>query len=211
MDGETLVATVRDAKATELDRLGSEKALVAETGADLSTPAVLRAAAAAEARAAETFERWADDEPVEAAREAFADVAARERDHRDRVLAELDDAGELDAAPDALHEHLQGVEATAARVGAGLVGRPLAGERTLLQVVNFFVNEADPDRAALFRELRADTDELVGEGAALLDGVCADEEDYATAREAAAATVDVAYRSYADRLAAMGLDPKPVC
>jgi len=212
MDGDALVEAVRAAKGTELDRLGSEKALVAETDADLSTGAVLRAAAAAEARAVETFDRWADDEADAAAREAFAGVAERERDHRDRVLAELDDpAPNLDADSDAVHDHLRGLDGTAERVGAGLVGRPLAAERTLLQVVSFFVNEADADRADLFRELRSDTQALAEEGAVLLDEVCDGEEAYERAREAAEGTVAVAYRDYADRLEAMGLDPKPVC
>lgn len=211
MDGETLVAEVRDARHTELHRLGSEKALIAETDADLSTEAVLRAAATAEARAAETFDGWADDEPDGATRTVFAAVADRERDHRDRVLAELEDASDLEIAADALHDHLRGVEGTPERVGAGLVGRPLASERTLLQVVNFFVNEADSSRAELFRDLRADTQDLVEEGAALLDDVCEGADDVDAAHAAATTTVDVAYRQYADSLESMGLDPKPVC
>ena len=210
MNGSEVVAAVREDARTELDRLGSEKALVASTTANLERAAVLTAAASAEACARDTFEAWADDESNDTAREAFEAVAATEANHHDRVVALLD--AEPDAPdPDALHEHLRGLEETTERVGAGLVGRPLAAERSLLQFVNFFVNEADASAADLFREMRSDSDELVERGAEVLDAVCERDEGYERARTAAVETVEVAYREYAERLEAMGLDPKPVC
>jgi hypothetical protein len=210
MDGTELVEAVRTSKATELERLGKEKALVAATEADLSTEAVLRAAAASERRAQRTFETWAESEPNEAAREAFERVAATEADHYDRVVAYLDDPPS-DPEPDPLHASLRGTERTVERIGAGLVGRPLASERTLLQVINFFVNEADDASADLFRELREETRALPEEGAALLDELCSDDEDWVLARKAAEDAVQVAYDDYAETLRGMGLDPKPVC
>ncbi|MFC7172975.1 hypothetical protein ACFQL0_05665 [Haloplanus litoreus] len=85
MDGDTLVETVTGDRATELDRLGSEKSLVATTAARLDRASVLAAADAAERRAAETFAAWAADESDDAARAAFERVAAQERDHAERV------------------------------------------------------------------------------------------------------------------------------
>lgn len=217
MDGETLIDDVRDAKATRLDRLGGTKWLLAATGADLETERVLRVATESETAAAETFEQWADDEGSDRAREAFASVAALERDHAARVADHLDgdpesetDSGP-DAAPGALHEHLRGLDDTAERVGAGLVGRPLVSDRTTVQIVSFFVNEADERRADLFRELRFETGDLLDEGAAVLDAVCTANDDWERARGAATATIDVAYDEFAGDLDAMGLDPRSVC
>ncbi|WP_049902677.1 hypothetical protein [Halococcus agarilyticus] len=217
MDGETLIDDVREAKATRLDRLGGTKWLLAATGADLETERVLRVAAASETAAAETFERWADDEGNDRAREAFASVAALERDHAARVVDHLDgeSESEVDFEPEAesgaLHEFLRGLDGTPERVGAGLVGRPLVSDRTTVQIVSFFVNEADERRADLFRELRTETDELLDEGATVLDGVCTVDDDWERARAAATGTIDIAYDEFADDLGAMGLDPRSIC
>ncbi|EMA43362.1 hypothetical protein [Halococcus saccharolyticus] len=217
MDGETLIDDVRDAKATRLDRLGGTKWLLAATGADLETERVLRVAAASEAAAATTFEQWADDEGSDRAREAFASVAALERDHAARVTDHLDEDPESgadpepDAAPSALHEHLRSLDDTSKRVGAGLVGRPLVSDRTTVQIVSFFVNEADERRADLFRELRTETGELLDEGATVLDAVCTTDDDWERACEAATGTIDVAYDEFAGDLDAMGLDPRSIC
>jgi hypothetical protein len=210
MDGTELVEAVRASKATALERLGKEKALIAATDADLATDAVLRAAAASERRAQRTFEQWAESEPNEAAREAFERIAATEADHYERVVAHLDESP-ADPGPDPPHASLRGTERTVERIGAGLVGRPLASERTLLQVVNFFVNEADNAAADLFRDLREETREVPETGAALLDDLCAGEDDWVLARKAAEDAIQVAYDDYAETLQGMGLDPKPVC
>jgi hypothetical protein len=212
MDGDTLVETVRERTATELDRLGSEKALVATTAAQLDREHVLSATLAAERRAAETFEMWADDEADADARAAFERVAATERDHAARVAALLDDpAVDADPDPDPLHAHLRDLETTPERVAAGLVARPLVSSRSLLQVINFFVNEADEAAADIVREFRAETDALVDDGAALLETCCTDEDDWERAVDAAAETVRVAYDEYAETLQGMGVDPAPVC
>ena len=211
MDADSFADAVKAAKATELDRLGSQQSLVALTDADLDAEAVLRAAALSEATARETFAAWAETESDDAAREAFADLADREADHYERVVAELD-GGEgtavADDPIDPMHERLRDLDATVERA-AGLVARSLVADRTLLQVVNFFVNEADRDRADLFRELREDTAEAVATGAELL--ARHSEDDRERARETAEAVVQVAYDDYAETLDGMGLDPKPIC
>lgn len=209
---EEFLAAVREECATELDRLGSEKALIATTAARLEPERVLGTALAAELRAAETFDAWADDETDDRARALFERVAATEREHADRVreLGDLEEPAPH-PGPDALHEQLRGLDGTVERVAAGAVARPLVASRSLLQVVNFFVNEADSASAATFRGLRAETDQLPPEGAALVAELCADDGDWKRALMAAVDAVEAAYREYADTLEGMGVDPKPVC
>lgn len=210
MDSSEFIEAVRADNETALDRLGSEKALVATTRAALDRETVLETAAAAEARAAVTFEEWADDEADDEARAAFAETADSERDHSEQVSA----LGEMDAgdpSPDALHDYLRGLDDTAARVGAGLVARPLVASRSLLQVINFFVNEGDNAAAETFRDLRAETDEQVEAGAALLEQVSESDDDWERAAMAASEAIDAAYAEYADSLDSLGIDPKPVC
>ncbi|WP_435196072.1 hypothetical protein [Natronomonas sp. EA1] len=209
MDGANVLEAVRASKQVELQRLGSGKALVAETEATLNREEVLAAAARAEARAAATFEAWADDEDDDTAREAFEQVAATERDHYTRVVGILGADIEAEAGP--LHDHLRGLSGTPERVGAGLIGRALAADGTLLQTVNFFVNNAKESTADVFRELRADTEEIVALGVETLDAVCESDDDYDRAREAAEETIALIYEEYAATLEGLGLDPKPTC
>lgn len=210
MEPQSFVASLRETHGTELDRLGSEKALVAATDAQLDRERVLAAAAAAELRAAETFERWAADESDADARAAFERVADAERDHADRIRERADGAADLPAT-DALHDYLRGLDDTVERVAAGMVARPMVASRSLLQTINFFVNESEEPTADLFRELRAETDELVESGADLLADRCAGDADRERAREAADEAIERAYEEYADSLEGMGIDPKPVC
>jgi rubrerythrin len=212
MDGQRLVETLTDRTATELDRLGSEKALVATTEARLDRGHVVSAAVDAERRAAATFDQWAEAETDPEIRAVFERVATQERDHAERAAALTDDVpGDADPDPDALHDHLRGLETTPERVAAGLVARPLVSARSLLQVVNFFVNEADETAADTFRTLRAETEALVDEGADHLDACCAGEADWERALAAAERTVEIAYEAYERRLDGLGIDPKPVC
>jgi hypothetical protein len=210
MDGPAFRDAVRESNATELERLGSEKALVATTAASLDRETVLETAAAAEARAVETFERWADDASDERVREAFETAAERETAHYDRVR-ELGSIAVTDPSADALHEYLRAIDDPVARIAAGLVARPLVASRTLLQVINFFVNEGETGAADTFRQLRKETDEQARRGGELLTAVCADAEDWDRAEAAADDTIAVAYEEYVDTLEGMGVDPKPVC
>lgn len=218
MDGAAFREAVANECATELDRLGSNKLLVALTGADLTTPAVLSVAAASEAAARDTFAAWAADEPDDAARERFAAVAEREREHNERVVESLRDADPDAAAafdpgddPGPVHGYLRSREGTIERLAAGTVGRGLVSSRTHAQVIGFFVNEPDERRADLFRDLRAETEAALDEGLSLLEERCESEEDWDRARASAEYVVTLAYDGYADALREMGVDPKTVC
>jgi hypothetical protein len=210
MDATAFRESVETAKATELDRLGSSKLLIALTDADLSETAVLRAAAFSEYLARETFERWAADESDAAASGVFADVAAQEADHYERVVDALGEPVEPDAVGP-MHAYLRDREDTVERAAAGLVGRGLVSLRTHLQVVSFFVNEADAGTADLFRDLRSETEDSLSAGLDLLESVCEDDADWERAQAVAEYVVQLAYDDYADSLTELGVDPKPIC
>lgn len=210
MDADDFVDAVESATATELDRLGSSKLLVALTDADLDADTVLRVAATSEHAARETFHAWADDEPNDVARAAFAEVAEEEALHLERVTDELE-GFEPSGGVDAVHDYLRNLDGTVERVAAGLVGRALVSTRTHAQLIGFFVNEADRERADLFRELKADTEASLDDGLDILDVVCESDDDWERARDAAVAVVETAYDEYAGSLDDLGIDPKPVC
>lgn len=208
MDASDLRATVETAKATELDRLGSSKLLVALTDADGDRESVLRAAAASELAARETFSAWVADEDHAAAADLFADVVDQERRHYERVVALSDgDASPSGSGP--MHGYLRGRGATVERLAGGLVGRTLVSDRTHAQVIDFFVDEADEDAAETFRELRAETREAQDRGLELLDSVCETDDDWATAEAVAGYVVRLAYDDFADALVERGVDPDP--
>ena len=211
MDAESFRESVETAKQTQLKRLGSSKLLLALTGADLTESAIFRAAAASEHAACETFRTWAADETNDSARAAFEATAAQEDEHLSRVL---DAAGDDIDPPDGagpMHAYLRERDDTVERVAAGMVGRGLVSIRTHTQVIGFFVNEADTQNADLFRELKTETDETLTTGLELLDEFCEDDDDWERARMVAEYVVQVAYDDYADGLAALGVDPKPLC
>jgi hypothetical protein len=210
MDAASFPDAIADAKGVELDRLGSQQSLVALTDAELDAETVLRTSAQSEHVARETFSAWAENEASGDASETFSALAEQEADHYERVVAELKDDFEPSDDVDPMHAHLRELDATIERA-AGLVGRSLAADRTQLQVVNFFVNEADERWAELLRDLRADTQDAVSTGAELLERQCADDSDRKRARETAEEVVQIAYDEYAETLQGMGLDPKPIC
>ncbi|MFB6075458.1 MAG: transcription antitermination protein [Haloarculaceae archaeon] len=202
MTDETLADAVAAQKRTELDRLGADKALLAFTEAHLDTTAVLGSLAAREAGLRDVYADWADDADGEAAT-AYADAAERAGHRYDRLADGLES---VTGGSDALVEHLRGLSGSE-RAG-GLVAAGLVADRTYLQAINFFVNEADERRASLCRDLRADAgdDGEAGERALAALG---DDRDRVLA--AATGAIDAAYGQYVDRLEGMGLDPKPVC
>jgi len=210
MNADDLRAGVETAKETELDRLGSSKLLLALTDAELDRESVLRAAAASEVAARETFSAWAADEPHDAAADLFADVTDQEQRHYERVVDLL---GEEVAPPGSgpMHAYLRDRETALERLAGGLLGRTLVSDRTHLQVVSFFVNEADEAAADVFRDLRIETREAQQRGLELLDSVCATEDDWETAESVANYVVQLAYDDFADVLVGMGVDPKPIC
>lgn len=210
MNADDLRAGVETAKETELDRLGSSKLLLALTDAELDRESVLRAAAASEVAARETFSAWAADEPHDAAADLFADVADQEQRHYERVVDLLGEEVEPPGSGP-MHAYLGDRQEVVERVAGGLLGRTLVSDRTHLQVVSFFVNEADEAAADVFRDLRTETREAQQRGLELLDSVCATEDDWETAEAVASYVIQLAYDDFADVLVGMGVDPKPIC
>lgn len=212
MDGATVRDRIESQREVELARLGSDRRLVALTDAQMDERRILREAATTEAAAAKTFSMWAASESHPDAAKQFEVVAATERNHRDRVLAELtDESFDPPDRGDGIHAELRELTDVHARVGAGLIARPLIGMQSLLQFVNFFINEADQQRADLFRDLRGETVDQLDQGVTLLDEVCSTDSEFAVAVEAGVKAIDATYQSYAESLEAMGVDPKPVC
>jgi hypothetical protein len=208
MDTADFRERVETDRQSELDRLGSSKRLVALTAASLDDETVLRTAAASEAAAADLFAEWAGDATGPAA-DTFDAFADRERDHYDRVTAELDDR-EVDPETGALHEFLRKRDTTVERAG-GVVGRGLVAERTLTQFVGYFVNQADERSADLFRDLKTETQSDTEDALSLLADAADGDEDWERALDAALGAVDAAYEEYVDALESMGVNAKSVC
>ncbi|WP_262175275.1 transcription antitermination protein [Haloarcula laminariae] len=208
MDAADTIAAVEEATATERTRIGSDKALIAATGANLEADAVWATAATREAGVAAALDGWASDAADGDGALASDDIV----DAFDRAATAAGErAARIDAAPagpDALSSHLDTVDGTAERVGAGLVAPALVFDRFYLQVVSFFVNEADEGSADTARELRSWASDLGPARDAL---AALDEAGRERAQEAAVEAVGVAYEEYASALESMGLDPKPVC
>ena len=208
-DFEAFLDALQDDNETMLSRLGSSRSLYAETHGELETEPVLRAAAQAERAASETFAQWAEDESDPDARAFFERVAAQERGHYDTIL-DIGVSDEASVDPSRVHEYLRQLEDTDERIG-GFVGRCLVSKRSKTQTVGFFVGNADPQMADVFRGFGTDLDEQLTDAAELFDTVCEDEESWARATEAAETAIEAAYDEYVENLEAQGLKPKPVC
>lgn len=209
-DSEAFVDAVSEANQTELSRLGSSKSLYAETGGEIDTEPVLEATAHAEHAAWQTFERWAADESNESVQEFFERVSAQERDHFERVTDQLGSEVDPSGPVPALHEYLRERTETVERLGA-FVGRALASKRSKAQVVGFFVGNADPQTAELFREFGDEVDDQLSQAATLLEEFSVDGEAEGRARAAASGAIEAAYDEYVTTLESMGVNPKPVC
>jgi len=204
MDGTTLVDTLTDDLETELSRLGSSKWLYALTDGDMTGDAVRAAAAADAAAAAETFETWAADADGDA-EALFEALAADATDRRDA----LDSAA--DPADRRTYDTLAGFDDPVDRAG-GALGYALVLDRTLGQMVGFFVGDADPSTANQFRDLRDGADEARNRVVDTLDTLCADDDEHwDRAADAATAVVDATYEDYVSTLESMGVKPKNVC
>ncbi|WP_338730240.1 rubrerythrin family protein [Haladaptatus sp. DJG-WS-42] len=209
MTPEDFLDTVREENKTPLSRLGSSKALYADTHGELDKTPVLNAAATAELAAAETFETWADSEENDTARAVFEAAAADERDHYEQVAAKLGDEDGGDRVP-AIQAYLRDLDASIPRLG-GFCGRVLAARASKKQLVGFFVGKADPKTSQLFRDLASDLDEQEQQAVAALGDLCESDEDWAVALDAASEALQAAYREYTEALESMGVNPKPVC
>lgn len=220
MNGSAFREQVETAKATQLNRLGSAKLLVALTDATLEDDRVLGVAAHSEYTARETFREWAASEADADARAAFETVRDREADHLERVLEAFEDTPtDLPFDPDErdpndggpMHSYLRNRTDTVERVASGMVGRSLVSLRAHTQVIGYFVNEADERRANLFRDLKRETEETLERGLSLLEDRCDTDDDWERASMVAEYVIQIAYDGYADSLSGMGLDPKPLC
>lgn len=209
---DDFIETVRTENGTALSRLGSSKALYAETDGTLEADTVLRAAAIAEDAARETFELCADDEADEAAADLFADLASQEAAHYEAIAAEIDeppraaDAAEIPA----IQTTLRGFDSSVERAG-GLVGRCLVARASKKQYTGYFVGDADPQTASVFRELGSDVDDQLSRAVALVDSTCETAADRELARDAATTAIQAAYAEYTESLESLGVSPKPVC
>jgi hypothetical protein len=203
MNADGLRAAVETDHADALALLGSPALLVALAGTDDPAPAALLGAAAASERAArETFRGWAADAADPALRETFAAVADQEADHHRRVRAAMADTDTDTDAGGAgpMHAYLRGREEPIQRIAAGMVGRTLVSLRTHERLIDFFTaGTADPDRAALFRDLREETAACLDDGLATLDAR-AEGDDWAAAEAVAGYTVRLAADDLRDAL-----------
>ncbi len=209
MNGQTFVDEVRAARRTELDRLGSEKALLAVTRADLSSATILETLALSLDGLRTTLEGWAEETAADPVQETFASTAASLEDAYGRVAAQLDadPAGDPPVPVPTVRTH----DGTVERVGAALVGHGLFFDGFCLQAVSFFVNEAEKRRADIVRDLRAGASDRVGAGERTLESLCGGDSDWTRAESAATDVIDAAYDEYVQRLTDLGIDPKPVC
>lgn len=209
MDSESFLEAVRTENQTALSRLGSSKALYADTAGEMEADRVLDAAATAEHHAAETFAGWADDESDGRGVDAFRTTASEERDHYDVVTGELADHDPGD--PPAIQAYLRELEGPVERAG-GMVGRTISARKSKDQLTGFFVGQADPTTSQLFRDLGNDLDAQLDRATELLADLCGDDPDcWATAETAATGAIQAAYEEYTERLETLGVDPKPVC
>lgn len=211
MDADTFQAALERSKETQLSRLGSHSLLVALTDGEVEPSVVLTAAAHSEHAARTTFHEWAASETDDAARRVFIDVAEQEDDHYERVVAALDDETFDPADGGVMHTYLRGRTATVERVAAGLVARGMVSVRAHSQIIEFFVDDGDERRAALFRDLKRETRDEIELGRELLNELCQRDEAWEHAQMVTEYVVQLAYDDYADSLHGMGIDPSSVC
>lgn len=205
---EEFAKEIETRNRTALSRLGSSKALFAATVGEMDVETVLRAAADAEYHAATTYRAWADDADAEAG-SVWTATADEEVEHYELVVAELDSDHEPGPVP-AMQTVMRNETTTVRRAGAFL-GRTLAADRSKSQFTGFFVGQAKPGVASLFRELGADLDDQRDRALSLLAACCTETTDWEQAGEAADDTIQAAYDEYTETLEGMGVDPKPVC
>lgn len=205
MDATTLVEDVRDGNNTELSRLGSSKAIYADTDGEMEPETVLVAAADALSQARETVDGWAGDGDVD----GVFSVASEELETQyGEVLAELDahEPGDVPAAVDAMRD----LDSAGRRLGA-LVGWTLVTQRKASQFTGFFTGQAKPTTASIFRGFDDGYESIRADALAALDTVCDTDDDWDRAETATTAVVQAAYDEYVERLEAQGVKPKPVC
>ncbi len=209
-DSDDIVSTIRRACETELSRLGSSRALYAITDGEIDTDPVLRAAAEAENAAWKTFEQWAADETTEEVATFFGELAETERRHYETVCAELGEDVSTPDGPPPMHIFLREQTDTIDRLGAFL-GRTVASAASKSQIVGYFVGNADPGTADVFRGFGEDLDDQLEAGTTLLEKNIDSVDERERAIEAGTGAIEMAYEEYVDTLTELDVNPKPVC
>ncbi|MFB6227911.1 MAG: rubrerythrin family protein [Halobacteriales archaeon] len=208
MDATELRGEIESEYETELSRLGSSKSMYAATEGEMETDAVLSAMADRAHSTAETFDTWTAETTDAVLADVFGSLAADQHAQAERIV---DAGGEAAVdSPTALQEHLRDLSNPAERVG-GMLAWTLVIDRTLSQAVGFFVGNADPSSADLFRDFRTDIERAGDRGEETLDRVCDDREEWDLAEVAANEAIEAAYAEYVDTLESMGVKVKPVC
>jgi len=204
MDASDLVDAIETDRQTELSRLGSSKALYADTDGQLEPDRVLGAFADETHHVAATLRTWAGERDPEG---VFADGAARLEGQTDTLAGELvnSEPGEVPAVVDAIAD----ADGPVARLGA-LVGWVLVVDRKASQVTGFFTGQADPGTASLIREFGDDYD-AIRESALAALAVQSDDGALETAQDGAERVIQAVYDDYVETLESMGINPKPVC
>lgn len=206
---EEFTEQIEERNRTALSRLGSSKAVYAETAGEMDAQRVLQAAADAEYHAETTYRTWAAETENPEVASIWETTADEEAEHYDRVVAELNsdhDPGPVPAVQVAMRE-----EATTVRRAGAFLGRTLAADRSKSQFTGFFVGQAEPALASLFRELGDDLNGQIERIHGVLVDVCTDEIEWSEAGDAADGAIQAAYEEYTNTLEDMGVDPKPVC
>lgn len=203
MDASDLVDALETDRQTELSRLGSSKALYADTGGQLEPDRVLGAMADDVQAAASTLRAWDDATNPEG---VFADAAARLEAQYEALAGELD-GHEPSETPSA--RTLADAADPLERLGA-LVGWVFVADRKASQVTGFFTGQADPQTASLVRE-SGDDFEAIREGALAALSDRSEETALEPAQDAAERVIQAAYDDYVETLESMGVNPKPVC
>ena len=208
MDAAELRDDIESAYETELSRLGSSKSMYAATEGEMDTDAVLSAMADRAHAAAETFDTWGATTADTVLADTYGSLASDQHRHAERITGEGGGTA-LDRAT-ALQEYLRGLDDAAGRAG-GLLAWTLVADRTVSQAVGFFVGNADPSSADMFRDFRGEI-ETAGERAErLLAEVCARPKEWGRAEEAAGGAIETAYDEYVGTLESLGVKVKPVC
>jgi hypothetical protein len=204
MDPDGLRAAVEAEHAADLDLLGSRELLVALSGGEPRSAALLAAAADSEYAARETFREWANATADPSLRETFDAVAEQEDNHLRRVRAAMAAAADHDPERSGpMHAYLRGREDPIQQVAGGMVGRTLVSLRTHARLIDFFEAAENRDHAALFEDLREETAACLDDGLATLDDH-ADDDDWAAAEAIAGYTIRLAADDLRDAL--RGLD-----
>lgn len=203
MDAQSILEHLEEAYETELSRLGSSKAMYAVTEGEMDSASVLQAMADRAIAAARTFEEWAA-ESADPMADRYGEVATAVREHADRIAARGDGIDPTDQ-PTPLEEFLRDLDTPGERF-AGFVTWAEVTDRTYSQAVAFYVGNANPQLANLFRDIRSELAEH-------LDAVESGPADgeVGPGKAVAEKAVEAAYQHYVETLERMGIKVKPVC